>query len=63
MTWPRIADRMQSILDSMNTLYTSMSEKEAEAVTDMDGASLGFPKFKDELQNQSPRFCTHSVLA
>ena len=44
MTGPRIAQRMQSILDAMNSLYTSMSEKEAEAVTDMDGASLGFPK-------------------
>ena len=44
MTGPRIANRMQSILDAMNSLYTSMSEKEAEAVTDMDGASLGFPK-------------------
>ena len=32
---------MQTLLDSMNTLYKTLTEKEAEAVGDLDGSIPG----------------------
>ena len=32
---------MQTLLDQMNSLYKTLAEKEADAVTDMDGTNPG----------------------
>ncbi|CAE7279306.1 FAM186A [Symbiodinium sp. CCMP2592] len=37
----RIANHMQSLLDQMNNLYKTLTEQEAEAVTDLDGSIPG----------------------
>ena len=38
--YPRIANHLQSLLDSLNSDYKKLTDKEAEAITDADGSTL-----------------------